>query len=184
MNKSPCSTRAAERRSSSLRELRPSLHWKGLLFIASASRLYWLCPLKGTGNCSSCYCCQLISGDVADTTAKYPSLSHGLRVSDYFVLVTKKRQLCLQLSPISVQILELWIPQTTEIVVLKCWMQQELQATMQQCPQFHCLVKSIRTFCQSWDLSLSFLNLMFSRLSRGPSGPNHWCHCSLLSDLS
>ena len=104
--------------------------------------------------------------------------------SDYFVLVMKKRQLCLQLSPISVQILELWIPQTTEIVVLKCWMQQELQATMQQCPQFHCLVKSIRTFCQSWDLSLSFLNLMFSRLSRGPSGPNHWCHCSLLPDLS
>ena len=80
MNKSPCSTSAAERRSSSLRELRPSLHWKGLLFIARASRLYWLCPLKGTGNCSSCYCCQLISGDVADTTAKYPSLSHGLRL--------------------------------------------------------------------------------------------------------
>ena len=38
MNKSPCSTRAAEQRRR--RELRPLLHWKGLLFIARASRLY------------------------------------------------------------------------------------------------------------------------------------------------
>ena len=38
LNKSPCSTRAAVQ--SSCWELRPSLHWKGLLFIARASRLY------------------------------------------------------------------------------------------------------------------------------------------------
>ena len=43
-------------------ELRPSLHWKGLLFIARASRLYRAAPPgrtgrgpEGTGNCSSCY---------------------------------------------------------------------------------------------------------------------------------
>ena len=34
------------------------------------------------------------------------------------------------LSPISVQNWELWIPQTTDIGVLKFWMQQELCATM------------------------------------------------------
>ena len=61
MNKSPCSTRAAEQRRR--RELRPLLHWKGLLFIARASRLYR--PRlgrgpEGTGNCSSCYCTKII----------------------------------------------------------------------------------------------------------------------------
>ena len=35
LNKSPCSTRAAERRRCG--EFRPSLHWKGLLFIARES---------------------------------------------------------------------------------------------------------------------------------------------------
>ena len=42
MNKSPCSTREAVRRCCG--ELQPSLHWKGLLFIACASRIYWPRP--------------------------------------------------------------------------------------------------------------------------------------------
>ena len=47
--------------------------------------------------------------------------------------------------------IELWVLQTTEIGVLKFWMQQELEATMLQ-----------KDF-----LSMgTFLNLMFSRLSR------------------
>ena len=47
--------------------------------------------------------------------------------------------------------IELWVLQTTEIGVLKFWMQQELKATMLQ-----------KDF-----LSMgTFLNLMFSRLSR------------------
>ena len=47
--------------------------------------------------------------------------------------------------------IELWVLQTTEIGVLKVWMQQELEATMLQ-----------KDF-----LSMgTFLNLMFSRLSR------------------
>ena len=36
------------------------------------------------------------------------------------------------LLPISVQTLELWIPQTTEIVVLKFWIQQQIQVTVLQ----------------------------------------------------
>ena len=57
--------------------------------------------------------------------------------------------------PISLQNLELWIPQTTEIGVLKFWMQQCSRSFKQLC--------SKRFLCP-WDFS--FLYLVCSRLSR------------------
>ena len=52
-----CSTRAAERRRCG--GLRPSLHWKGLLFIARASRFYRAAPLEEF--VVYCSCLQIIS---------------------------------------------------------------------------------------------------------------------------